>query len=181
MSIIENICPVCKESNEPEAVVCGYCGTTLEASSMDSGFMTKETRTQVSGSIRDWAIDETAVPENGIAVYIEDEFNPIHTDSNREFVIGHRTGTTSESLENILDLSPLGGYGHGVSRRHVVIRRTEQAYEILDLGSVNGTWLNNIRLAPHKYQPLPVRSHLRVGGMRLLLLYHSDPETKQGS
>ena len=73
----------------------------------------------------------------------------------------------------MLDLSPLGGYGQGVSRRHVAIRRTEQGYEVLDLGSVNGTWLNNVRLAPHKYHPLASRSHLRVGSMRLLLLYRA--------
>jgi len=171
MTVVENICPVCKESNEPEAVFCRNCGAALEALSMDSGVMTKETNPQVSRTTQTWAIDETAVPENGIAVYIEGEFKPIHIDSSGEFVIGRRAGTTSNVQDNMLDLAPLGGYGQGVSRRHVVIHRTEQGYEILDLGSVNGTWLNSVRLAPHKYQPLASRSHLRVGSMRLFLLY----------
>lgn len=174
MNIVENICPVCKESNKPEAVVCGNCGAALEVSSMDTGVMTKETNTQVSDSTKDWAIDESTIPENGIAVFIEGEFNPIHIDSSGEFVIGRKTEITADVPENLLDLSPLGGYGQGVSRRHVAIQRTEQGYEILDLGSVNGTWLNNIRLAPHKYYPLASGTHLRVGNMRLFLLYRSS-------
>ena len=90
MNIVENICPVCKESNELEAVVCGNCGATLEASSTDSGVMTKETNAQVSDGAKDWAIDEAAIPENGIAVFLQGEFSPIHTDSRGEFVIGRK-------------------------------------------------------------------------------------------
>ena len=77
-------------------------------------------------------------------------------------------GTTSEAL---FDLAPLGGYHLGLSRRHAVIWRNQHGYEVLDLGSVNGTWLNDERLIPHKPYPLASGSHLRVGRMRLLVVY----------
>ena len=181
MNVTENICPVCKESNELEAVLCGHCGTALEDPFMDPGFKTKTTNfpAVVPESIRDWSMDKAAVPDNGIAVYIEGEFKPAYIDSRGEFVIGRRVEATSEVPEGLFDLSPLGGYGQGLSRRHAVIQRTEHGYEILDLGSVNGTWLNDERLAPHKNYPLASGSHLRLGSMRLLVLYHPLMDTKQ--
>ena len=181
MTITENICPVCKESNEPEAVFCRQCGAPLEDPSMDPGFKTKATNFPAVDleSIGDWSINKAAVPDHGIAVYIEGEFNPAYRDNREEFVIGRKAGTTSPVSESLLDLAPLGGYAQGISRRHAVIQRTERGYEILDLGSVNGTWLNEERLAPHKNYPLASGSHLRLGSMRLFVLYHPLKETKQ--
>lgn len=177
MNISEHICPVCQTKNELEAVVCSHCGATLDDPFMDPGARTKTTDMPalVPENIRGWSVNEASVPNSGIAVYIEGEFNPTYIDFNGEFVIGRKRGTTSEAM---LDLSPLGGYHLGLSRRHAVIRRTGHGYEMLDLGSVNGTWLNNERLVPHKSYPLPSGSHLRLGRMRLLVLYHPLAETR---
>jgi hypothetical protein len=148
---------------------------------MDPGAQTKTTNMPavVTGSIEDWSIDHAAVPDRGIAVYLEGEFHPAFRDSRAEFVIGRKAGITSPVSEALFDLAPLGGYARGISRRHAVIQRTEHGYEILDLGSVNGTWLNDERLAPHKNYPLASGSHLRLGSMRLFVLYHPHKETKQ--
>jgi len=50
---------------------------------------------------------------------------------------------------------------------------------VLDLGSANGTWLNDERLLPYKSYPLASGSHLRLGRMRLFVLYRPLAETKQ--
>ena len=170
MSVPVNLCPVCKNINELEAVVCGYCGSALEDPYMDPGARTKTTDLQavVPERLKDWAVDEAGIPDRGIAVYVEGGQTPVYIDSRGEFVIGRKAGTTSDVS---LDLSPSGGYHLGLSRRHAVIRRTEDGYEVLDLGSVNGTWLNDERLAPHKAYPLASGSHLRLGSMRLFVLY----------
>ena len=180
MNITDNICPVCKESNELEAVFCRHCGAALEDSFIDPGVRTKTTNTSemVPESIKDWSMDHTAVPDYGIAVYIEGEFNPAYQESRQEFVIGRKAGTTSPVSEILFDLAPRGGYARGISRRHAVIQRTEHGYEILDLGSVNGTWLNDERLTPHKNYLLASGSHLRLGSMRLFVIYHPLKETK---
>ena len=179
MSITENICPTCKESNEVEAVVCRRCGAALEDPFMDPGARTTNMPAVVYERIEDWSIDEAAVPESGIAVYIEGEFNPIYRDTSGEFVLGRKAGTTGLLSEGLLDLSALGGYGQGLSRRHAVIRRNKHTYEILDLGSVNGTWLNDERLVPQKYYPLASGSHVRLGSMRLFVFYQPIVDTKQ--
>ena len=181
MNVSENICPVCRASNELEAIVCRHCGAELEDLFIDPGASTKTTNMPavVFESIKDWSIDQTAVPDHGIAVYIEGEFTPVFRDSKEDFVIGRKAETTSLLSESLLDLAPRGGYAHGISRRHAVILRTEYGYEILDLGSANGTWLNDERLAPHKNYPLASGSHLRLGSMRLFVIYRPFAENKQ--
>jgi hypothetical protein len=176
MNVSEKFCPVCKNKNRFEALVCAHCGAALEDPLLDTGTQTKTTDMPalVAGKSQDWPIDE-AVPDSGIAVYVEGAFHAAYVDSRGEFVIGRKVGTTSDGL---LDLAPLGGYHRGLSRRHAVIRRTENGYEVLDLGSVNGTWVNDNRLIPHKSYPLASGSHLRLGRMRLFVLYRPSAETE---
>jgi hypothetical protein len=180
MNASENICPVCKSSNELEAVVCWNCSAALEDPFMDPGHRTKTTDSldHAIESAVDWSIDEATVPHSGIAVYVVGMPNPAYIDSKGEFALGRRVEKTAELSETLFDLAPLGGYGLGVSRRHAVIKRAEHGYEVLDLGSVNGTWLNGERIAPHRLYPLPSGSHLRLGSMRLYVVYRSDVGNK---
>lgn len=180
MNDSENICPVCKRENEPKAVVCAHCGARLEDPSMDSGHQTKTTDMQAltPEMIKEWSFKEAVVPEvpeNGIAIYVEGEAKPAYIDSRREFVVGRKAGTTTELL---MDLAPFRGYSLGLSRQHVVVRRVRDGYEVMDLGSVNGTWLNGERLVPHKPYPLYSGSHLRLGHMQIFVLYRPIMETK---
>ena len=181
MNVPQNICPNCKENNEPEAVICKYCGTALESPFMDPGVKTKTTDMSVPESNKEWSVNQATIPAKGIAVYIEGELNPVYLDSKGEFIIGRSAGAITSATEDFLDLSPMGGYARGISRRHVVIRRAESGYELMDLGSVNGTWLNEARLVPHKYHPIASGAHLRLGSMRLVVLYRPVAETKQES
>jgi pSer/pThr/pTyr-binding forkhead associated (FHA) protein len=178
MNVSENVCPVCKNKNELEAIVCGHCGAALEDPFMDPGAKTKTTDMSavVPERIRDWSIEEAAAPDRGIAIYLAGDLHPAYIESKEEIVIGRKVGTTSDVS---LDLSPSGAYHLGISRRHAVIQRTEHGYEVLDLGSVNGTWLNDQRLVPHKSYPLASGSYLRLGRMRLFVLYRPLAETKQ--
>src|SRR5215207_1262545 len=170
MNVVENVCPVCRTKNEIEAIVCGNCGAALADPFMDPGHKTKTTDMQavILERIQDWSVDEAAIPDGGIAVYLEGQFKPVYIDSEGEFVMGRNVGTTSDVS---LDLSTSGGYHLGLSRRHAVIRRTARGYEVLDLGSINGTWLDGERLIPHKAYPLASGAHLRLGSMRLFVRY----------
>ncbi len=173
MNISETICPNCKTENEQGASVCKQCGASLHDTSIEAGLKTRTTDMQAltPEMIEEWSLGTTkelTVPDTGIAFYVDGHSMPAYIDSQPEFVLGRRVGTTSERL---LDLAPFGGYSLGLSRRHATIRQTRDGYELMDLGSVNGTWLNEERLAPHQAYPLPSGSHLRLGRMRLLVLY----------
>ncbi len=179
MNVSENICPVCKTKNEPGAMVCGHCGAALIDPFLESGLKTKTTDMQAvtPEMIREWSLKatkEAAVPDSGIAFYVDGHSMPAYMDSTGEFILGRQVGTSAELL---LDLAPFGGYSLGLSRRHVIIRRGGDGYELLDLGSVNGTFLNEERLVPYTPYPLPSGSHLRLGRMRILVLYRPFAET----
>ncbi len=180
MTVSENICPVCKTKNEPEAVVCAQCGAVLKDSLIESRYKTKTADMQAltPEMIKEWSLNvekPANVPDSGIAFYVDGHSMPAYIDPDGEFVLGRKAGTTSE---NLLDLAPFGGYSLGVSRRHVLLRRKEDGYEMLDLGSVNGTWLNGERLVSHTSYPLPSGSQLRLGRMRLLVLYRPLANSK---
>ena len=179
MTALENICPACKENNELEAVVCWNCGMALEDPFMDPGARTKTTDTlsHAIESSKEWPVDEATVPHGGIAIYLEGMANPSYIDTMGEFVLGRRVEKYTDMQETLFDLSLLGGFGLGVSRRHAVIRRKEHGYEVLDLGSVNGTWINDERLVPQRPYPLTSGSHLRLGNMRLYVIFR--PENKK--
>jgi hypothetical protein len=172
MSIAQNFCPVCKRSNELEAIFCEQCGAKLDDPFLDPGAKTKTTDMPALSvdSVRVWSVDERAVPESGIAFYVKGSFRPSYLDTRGEFVLGRKVGNTSEGL---LDLAPLGGYHLGLSRRHAFVKRIDDGYEVLDLGSINGTWLNGEKLVPHKIYPLVSGSHLRLGQLQLFVLYRS--------
>ena len=178
MDISEKFCPICKNKNDREALVCRHCGALFDKHLMDAVATTRNAgpQTNEAESIEELRIDEALVPGGGIAIYIAGTTNPVFLCSDREFVIGRKMQETSESF---LDLSNLGGYLLGLSRRHARIRRTARGYEIIDLSSTNGTWLNAERLTPQQPYSLASGSQLRLGRMRLFVLYRSLVETKQ--
>src|SRR5215207_7151118 len=131
MNISENICPVCKTKNELGAIVCSHCGAALDEPMVDSGHKTKTTDMQAGTPemIRDWSLkeaEELVVPDSGIAFYVDGHSMPAYIDSEGEFILGRKAGTTSAKL---LDLAPFGGYSLGLSRQHAVIRRVGDRYE----------------------------------------------------
>lgn len=180
MTIKEKFCPICKNKNERSAIVCVHCGASLEFHRPDLIATTRnaEIPGMVSAKIADSPIDDKLIPEDGIAIYAAGTSKPVYLRFDKELIFGRR-GDDQPSNGNVLDLSELGGYQMGISRRHAMIRRGEAGYELLDLISTNGSWLNDERLVPNKPYPLPSGSQLRFGRMRLLILYHSVSKKKK--
>ena len=180
MDIFEKFCPVCKQKNELEAIVCTRCGTSLETYPVDETAITRttEVQTRVVERMGELLINEALIPIGGIAMYLAGTSDPVFLSSEKEFVIGRKVeeeGTT----EAFLDLAKLGGYQMGLSKRHAMIRRSENGYEVIDLASRNGTWLNGVQLLPDQPYPLASGSQLRLARMRLLILYRPVLEAKQ--
>jgi pSer/pThr/pTyr-binding forkhead associated (FHA) protein len=62
-----------------------------------------------------------------------------------------------------VDLGLDGGYDAGVSRRHAILSHKDGVYQIEDLGSANGTFVNDRRLAPQAAMPLANGDELKCG------------------
>lgn len=66
-----------------------------------------------------------------------------------------------------LDLTPYGGLESGVSRRHCKIHQQGSTYQVEDVGSANGTFLNGQRLTPYLPHVLHDGDELQLGHIRL--------------
>jgi pSer/pThr/pTyr-binding forkhead associated (FHA) protein len=68
-----------------------------------------------------------------------------------------------QSIYPEVDLTEDHALQYGVSRQHACIFQRENAVEVSDLGSTNGTLLNGKRLAPYTPQPLSDGDQLQLG------------------
>lgn len=183
MEINEKFCPTCKHIIDRKADVCVFCGSRIEENPSRPVLATK--RTQVlkapTSELLNLYVDTSLLPEQGIALYIEGMPEPACLVFDGELVLG-RDGVDADGApdENLLNLSELGGYLMGISRRHAVIRRTKEGYEITDLASTNGSWMNGMKLTPNRTYPLASGSQVRFGRMRLTVLYRSVTRLKTG-
>jgi hypothetical protein len=84
------------------------------------------------------------------------------------YIIG-RTDEASDFKPDI-DLAAYGGREQGVSRRHAAFVRYRGAIHILDLNSVNGTFLNGKKLTPETPYPLNAGDSLKLGNMNLAVM-----------
>jgi hypothetical protein len=165
------LCPVCNTENEDTAFTCTACGAALEENPTRIVAISENIGGQAPPSAEhaESFLDAALIPEDGVGIYVMGALKPYYLHIYRELIIGRSTELT---LEAVLDLSDLNAANMGVSRRHAMIRRTGSGFEVIDLSSRNGTWLNAERLIPNKPYPLASGSQLRVGQMRLLVMYH---------
>jgi len=179
LEIKEKFCPVCKNKNERNAIVCIRCGASLDYHHPESIATTRnaEVPETISAKIADAPIDNALIPDDGIAIYAAGTSKPVYLRFEKELIFGRKADDPADG--NLLDLTEIGGYQMGISRRHAKIRRGEAGYELIDLASTNGSWLNDERLSPNKPYPLSSGSQLRFGRMRLLILYHSVSKRKK--
>jgi hypothetical protein len=124
--------------------------------------------------IPDSFIDRSLIPKDGIAIYAAGTLKPYYLHITDELVVGRKG---EEEAENFLDLSELDGYNMGISRRHLMIRNVENVFEVTDLASTNGTWMNEERLVPNKPYQLKNGAQVRLGRLRLLVTYLTKSET----
>ena len=181
MELKEKFCPVCKNKNDRDAFFCIHCGASFDQHPSDSPATTRNTELSDTflTEIKNPPVDKALIPEDGVAVYVVGTSKPVYLRFEKELVFGRKGDEIPDG--NLLDLSEMGGYAMGVSRRHAIIRRGESGYELIDLASTNGSWLNEQRLSPNKPYPLASGSQMRFGRMRLLILYNPvSKKKKQG-
>jgi len=163
------ICPACNTENEATAEDCRNCGALLNDFPTD--LVAPPDLVNAPIPEVESFMDTSMIPEDGIGIHVANAPKPYYLYIYKELIIGRPTDADA-TLEAVLDLSELGAYAMGISRRHARIRRTATGFEVLDLDSRNGTWLNAERLIPNKPYPFVSGSQLRIGKMHLLLVYH---------
>ena len=165
--VSEKFCPVCHNPNEETALRCSTCGAILD------GIPTNlvSSAEQVSPVVdKSGFVNAALIPAGGVGIYVAGTLMPYYLSIDKELIIGRELSTP---LEAVLDLSLLNALDLGVSRRHAMIRRTDSGFEVLDLASRNGTWLNTKKLVPNQPYRLVSGSQLRLGRMQLFIIFHA--------
>ncbi len=164
-------CPACGHLNRPEADTCLFCGTPLEAvvASSESSTVNVEGRTTPAAPPEPLDLPP---PARGVALYLNESSQPMTIVYEDEFILGRLDTKQKPPADKVLiDLAPYGARELGVSRQHLLIRRSEGGYEAIDLGSANGTYLYEERMTPHQPYPLHHGVFLRLGNLRLFLTF----------
>lgn len=169
----QKFCPVCKLINDANANVCRHCQTPL-----NEGFASPTTRRVdnsfgFSEELREKITREHLPPDSGISLFALNSGKSIAMCMDREFFLGRSEAGTPLPL---IDLTELGAFERGVSRRHAIIKAVEDKYVLIDNNSSNGTWLNGDRLLPNNPHVLPSKSLIQLGRLELVAVYAHPPD-----
>jgi len=164
---VEFFCPKCKLKNDVTASICAHCQSPLPIQKNN-----RRTTKRVSGETKlfdtEELIQSSKIPENGFVILSLESGQEIATVTEERFILGRAVEGVREF---IIDLSSFGAYGLGVSRLHVLVRKTTPGYEICDMSSTNGTWLNEQEVVPERFYPVKNKDVIRMGKMRVRVLF----------
>ena len=167
-----NQCPACAHFSAPGASVCTECGVSL---SENPSLLTRPVP-------EDELPLSQASPWSRIAEGYEDVHLPSGTTVLRivvdrsqrqvlfplpmgEIWLGRYDGPNGGSPD--LDLAPDGGLAKGVSRQHAKILQLGNRLMVEDVGSANGTFLNDECIKPYLLYPLREGDVLQLGRLQL--------------
>ncbi len=78
-----------------------------------------------------------------------------------------------------VDLTPYNGSLMGVSRQHAIITREENMFALQDLGSTNGTWLNEVKLVPNQSYEMRSGDSIRLGQIMMVIYFRTPNATTE--
>jgi hypothetical protein len=166
----EKFCPSCKVLNKEGAYFCIYCGAPLDPDEQ-SQFTPRRMATDLeflSQVLEKKFIDSLEIPERGVALHLPKNTQPIFVLEDKEFVLGRKI---NEEQEGVIDLTAFDAYECGVSKRHAKIQKNGDGYEVIDLGSTNGTWLDKKRLIPNRAYDLYSGALISLGRLYLYVIF----------
>lgn len=157
------VCPVCNQENLQNALACSQCGTS---------FTVKV------------AIDPTPTPDgppqsiaapSDLFLFVSGHNQPIVLRNMKEITLGRKSPNTASP---IVDLTPYDEKPPEISRKHAMIEQVDGTYFLRDLGSTNGTWLNDAPLIPHRNYHLHPGDKIRLAQLAVVAYFKGEKTTE---
>jgi hypothetical protein len=165
----DKFCPTCGSKQMIGALACEFCGTPFNIALADPTTTRQVDQGGLSPEAGEHFMRGLASPQEGLALHMPGKSTPFAIQTQKSFIVGRRGPEDTKSP--LVDLSQFNGFEMGVSRQHVMIRRSSEGYEVVDLESRNGTWLDDQRLVPNRAYAIPGRAQIRLGMLRLFVIY----------
>lgn len=190
------ICPVCSHSNRAGTLVCENCGSLITSSApmrqatRDLKEQTEDppaTETKkIAEIVQDLLAgkDKDGAPEPKGGEYragmhllleVKDLGRTLHVPAEmlrQQLVIGRKDPITQQSPP--IDLDDFSAYRMGVSRKHAAIQVIKEVLTVSDLGSANGTYINNRRLPMRQPQVILDGDLLRIGQIDIVVRFSTE-------
>jgi pSer/pThr/pTyr-binding forkhead associated (FHA) protein len=167
-------CPTCHKDNKPEAAVCAFCGAPL-MSLLPA--VTTESVPDIPLKITppDHIVQLTKLYADIVVLVVLGQEQPILLRGGGKIILGrYSPGEAAPSV----DLTPYNANLLGVSRQHATITRTDDTFVLEDLGSTNGTWLNEVKLTPNKPTTFQSGDLIRLGQLGLYVYFDTSKADK---
>ncbi len=158
------VCPHCGKFNHKTDTYCYSCGhiliiTKTGTKALDDKDMDPELR---------WGTAHFG-QASIILLMVRGAPKPIEVTPKAEMIIG-RSAENSAMCPDI-DLAAYHAENLGVSRLHAALRRMENTVAIVDLDSVNHTYINGQRLHPHEIRVLRDGDEIRLGKLSIKVTF----------
>lgn len=171
LSTAEIACANCGRMNSVGNGYCVACGFVLETASTPFA-------TQHFGDSDSLVKDDYFDPSATLLMELRDakqyyEIRP--QEFEHEMIIGRSTGNSAMMPD--VDLAEYGGADYGVSRLHMAMKYVpeDNAIQVYDLGSANGSYINGQRLHAKEVRVLRHGDELRLGRMVLRIHFRTKP------
>jgi len=150
-------CNNCGHRNPSGANFCSSCGAVLEQTSGDESTVTLSPVEAGDGADEDITVALDDLPE-GIGLLVVKR----GPNAGSKYVLDLPVTTAGRHPDSDIFLDDIT-----VSRRHAEFRRASAGYEVSDVGSLNGTYLNRARI---EESSLANGDEVQIGKFRLVFL-----------
>lgn len=187
------VCPTCGQSNKTEKLICDFCGASLETATIipadsqpDEAPPSGEAAPPAALAAPEAAAQAPAkgpaeaapvvFAKQVVTLFVPGSEVPlkIRLEDGESVILGRMVEGETERLA---DLVPYNAQWLGVSRHHAMISRVKDQYLLKDMGSTNGTWLNDQRLSQLVPQVMNGGDQIRLSQMLLFIYMLEDEET----
>lgn len=166
-------CPNCKNEEPEGAIFCGECGTKLITSDGLSTARIRATDTRlVNPDVAPKQAAPVPVSEAQVNLHIIRTGQILPLIGREEFTLGRIS--QGQSILPDIDLSPYDAYSQGVSRLHATLKIREGYLYIEDLGSSNGTRVNNVKITAHNDHLVHHGDVVALGRFKIQALIRQD-------
>ncbi len=155
-------CNQCGHRNPPDAAFCSSCGGVLDRLSDHTITLAKvDPLQEAPGPEDDVVVNLGDLPAGAASLVVRN--GPQAGAAMSLDAAITRLGRSTDGEISLDDIT--------VSRRHAEIVRTGQSYVVRDVGSLNGTYVNNSRIDE---APLVQGDELQIGKFRLVFFQKTD-------
>ncbi len=163
-------CSNCAENNRAGALVCEYCGAMLTQKGMtDTKRLNVEELRLMEQHPQQATQHLMFAPDAALALQFRELPDPLVYRIQTELLIGRYDKKTDESPD--IDMHRFAGYLMGVSRLHARFIRQQDRLFLEDLGSSNGTYLNERQLLPNQPVIVSDNSDVRLGKLKFRVFF----------